>query len=236
MQTGGRARSPATSGRQLRKEAAPCQRRSRVRRAWAARSTNPRIRPITTRAAANRTSVSGSFHSPAIIDALAADRRCGAPDQSSLSPRNACARPHRIIQAGPLFGGGMREDRPHEEDGRRQQQRQCLNGSHDRPSPPRVSVAASLLRRVGDEHARGAESESLGGRACRSGRSASSAPPDEPCHDTRPDRDHEARRRTSYAVNEVAGYGPEQRTKHDGQLHDVHDIPTEQAAFQLAPV
>ena len=28
----------------------------------------------------------------------------------------------------------------------------------------------------------------------------------------------------------------EQRTKHDGRLHDIHDIPTEQAAFQLARV
>ena len=61
-------------------------------------------------------------------------------------------------------------------------------------------------------------------------------PPDEPRHDKRPDRDHEARRRASYAVNEVAGRGPEQRTKHEGQMHDVHDIPTEQAAFQLAAV
>lgn len=51
-----------------------------------------------------------------------------------------------------------------------------------------------------------------------------------------PIRDHEARRRASYAVNEIAGRGPEQRAKHEGQVHDVHDIPTEQAAFQLAAV
>lgn len=156
--------------------------------------------------------------------------------RSELSPRNARAGTHRVIQAALLVWGRVREDRPHEQDCRRQQQRQCFNGSHDRPSPDCVSVASSLPSRVGYEHALGAWPEDLGDRSCRSGRSASSAPPDEPCHDTRPDRDHEARRRTRYAVNEVAGYGPEQRTKHDGQLHDVHDIPTEQAAFQLAPV
>jgi hypothetical protein len=143
--------------------------------------------------------------------------------RSTLSPRNARALAHRIMQAGPLLGGGVRQDRPHEEDGGRQHQRQCLNGSHDRPSPPRVSVASSLPSCVGDEHAPGAWPEDLDDRLCRSGHSASSAPPEEPHHDKRPHRDHEARRRARDAVNEIAGRSPGQRAHHEGQVHDVHD-------------
>jgi len=75
-------------------------------------------------------------------------------------------------------------------------------------------------------------SEDLDDRACRSGRSASSAPPEEPHQDKRSHRDHKARRRAGYAVNEISGRGPEQRTEHDGQLRNVHDTPTQQAAFQ----
>jgi len=99
-------------------------------------------------------------------------RRAMRRSRSTLSPRNARALAHRIMQAGPLLGGGVRQDRPHEEDGRRQQQRQCLNGPHDRPPPSRASVIS-----VGDEHARRAWCEGLDGRAGRSGRSASLSPP-----------------------------------------------------------
>ena len=66
--------------RQPRKEVAPCQRRSRVRRARAARATQPKTRPTTTRTPPSRTSVSGSVQEPAIIGALGSDGRCGAPD------------------------------------------------------------------------------------------------------------------------------------------------------------
>ncbi len=170
-----------------------------------------------------------------MISPTIACRQCGV-SESELSPRNARAGTHRVIQAALLVWGWVREDHPHEQDRRHQQQRQCLNGSHDRPLPDCVSVASSRPSRVGDEHALGAWPEDLDDRFCRSGHSASSAPPDEPRYDKRSDRDHEARRRASYAVNEVAGRGPEQRTKHEGQMHDVHDIPTEQAAFQLAAV
>ena len=134
--------------------------------------------------------------------------------RSGLSPRNARAGTHRIMQAGPLVWGRVREDHPHEEDRRHQQQRQCFNDSHDRPSPECVSVP--LPSRVEDEHALGAWPEDLDDRFCRSGRRAWSAPPDEPRHDKRADRDHEARRRASHAVNKIADCGPEQRTKHNG--------------------
>jgi hypothetical protein len=80
----------------------------------------------------------------------------------------------------------------------------------------RMRLSAWRPSRVGDEHALGAWPEDLDNRFCRSGHSAWSAPPDEPCHDKRPDRDQEARRRASYAVNKIADRGPEQRTKHDG--------------------
>jgi hypothetical protein len=85
----------------------------------------------------------------------------------------------------------VREDRPHEEDGRRQQQRQCLNESHDRPSPYRAAMAASLTLVLA--HARASWFEAVSGRTCRSGRSASSAPPKEPRHDSRPHRDPTSR-------------------------------------------
>jgi hypothetical protein len=155
---------------------------------------------------------------------------------SELSPRDAGAGTHRIVQAALLVRGRVREDHPHEEGRRHQQQRQGLNGSHDRLSPECVLVASSLASRVGDEHALGAWPEDPDDRFCRNGHSASSAPADEPRHDKRPDWDHEARRGPGYAVNDVPDRSPEQRTKHDGQLHDVHDIPTEQAAFQVTPV
>jgi hypothetical protein len=71
------------------------------------------------------------------------------------------------MQAGSLVRGRVREDRPHEEDGRRQQQRQCLNGSHDRGPP---ALETNTLER--------AWCEGLDGRAGRSGRSASSSPPE----------------------------------------------------------
>lgn len=93
-----------------------------------------------------------------------------------LSPRNARAGTHRIMQAGPLVWGGVREDHPHEEDGRHQQERQCLNDSHDQPSLDRVSVPSSVTVRVADALARGAEAEVLRGRTCRSGRSALNRP------------------------------------------------------------
>ena len=176
-------------------------------------------------------SANGSVQEPAVIEALGSAERCGAPD-----PYNARAGTHRIMQAGTLVWGGVREDRPHEEDGRRQQQRQCLNGSHDRPSLSRASVVSSLPARVGDEHARGAESEGLSGRTCRSGHSASSAPPEEPRQDKRPHRDQEARRRAGYAVNQIAGRCAEHRAEHEGFSHDVHGHSTEQAAFQGASV
>jgi hypothetical protein len=51
--------------------------------------------------------------------------------RSELSPRNARAGTHRIMQPGTLVWGGVRENHPHEEDRCSQQQRQCLNDSHD---------------------------------------------------------------------------------------------------------
>jgi hypothetical protein len=52
---------------------------------------------------------------------------------------------------------------------------------------------------------------------------ASSAPPEKPRHDKWLHRNHEACRRASDAANEIAGRGPEKRTKHEGQVHDGHD-------------
>lgn len=142
---------------------------------------------------------------------------------SMLSPRNARALAHRIVQAGPFVWSLVREDHPHEEDSHHQQQRQCLNDSHDRPSLSRASVAVSLPLRVADGHARDSWSDGLGGWICRSGRIASSTPAEQPRHDDRPDRDHEPRGRARDAVYEIAGHGPEEWTKNERRLRDVHD-------------
>ena len=95
---GGHAQSPDTYCRQLRKEVAPCQRRSRARRARAARTTHREISPTTTRTPPSSTSASGSFQAAAIIEALGSDERCGAPDPGYrhampvLWPTESCRR------------------------------------------------------------------------------------------------------------------------------------------------
>jgi len=117
--------NPVCAARERPARAAPTQRRPpqglrRAGRARAGRSRSPR----------------SSRRSGQTSDA--------ARSRSGLSPRNARALAHRIMQAGPLLGGGVRQDRPHKEDGRRQHQRQGLNGSHDRPPPSRASGVSSL--------------------------------------------------------------------------------------------
>ena len=64
----------------LREPVAAGQREFRVRRARAACTTHPTIRPTNTRTAPSRTSASRSVQSPAIIGTLGSDARCGAPD------------------------------------------------------------------------------------------------------------------------------------------------------------
>lgn len=174
------------------------------------RARRARMTPTTRRIPPSRTSASGSVQEPAITGAL------------NSSPRDSRARPHRIIQAGTLVWSRVRQDRPHEEDGRGQQERQRLNGSHDRPSRSRASAASALTPGVETNMLEGAWSECLRGRACRSGRSALSAPPEEPHHDKWPHRDHQARCRAGHSVSNVTGHGPDQRSEHECRLHDDH--------------
>lgn len=181
----------------------------------------------------------GWFQASAIMGPLAAAGRRGAPEQSWLSPRDARARPHRIMQTGTLIWGRVRQDRPHKQDDRGQQHGQCLSGSHDRSSPSRASGTASLTTGVGGypqhwwSHGDYAGPvERLYGRACRSGRNALSACREEPHHDERPHRNQKARHRASRPINQIAGRGAEHRAEHEGLPQDVHSHSTEQAAFQ----
>jgi hypothetical protein len=100
------------------------------------------IRPITTITAPSRRARAGKSSRPRSLrhSSQTTMRR----SRSELSPRNARAGAHRINQAGPLVWGRVREDHPHEQDRRRQQQRQCLNGSHGPPSLDCVSMTSSL--------------------------------------------------------------------------------------------
>src|SRR5207245_5249108 len=50
-------------------------------------------------------------------------------------------------------------------------------------------------------------------------------------YDERPHRNQDARRRASYAVNQMARRCAEDRAEHEGLLYDVHARSTEQAAF-----
>jgi hypothetical protein len=166
----------APAGILLREPVAPGQREFRVRRARAACTTHPTIRPTSTRTAPSRTSVSGSVQSSAVIGALESDGRWDIPDLSYrhampvLWPIESCTRA-RSSGVGCAKIAHMK---------RTVAASNSVNVSTARmigPRPRAPQWSYRVTSCVGDEYARRAWCEGLDDRAGRSGRSESSSPP-----------------------------------------------------------